>query len=325
MGLNLESPIVAEWAWPLLLLTLVALDDQWTFVAAVVASAFIFFCSANSLGVFVLVGAAAVVRACLQSADRRRLVAWAVAMLVAAPLEYFVRHSDFSSRAHRVSANLVAHEFRVGYFPLPFIAYLFAGCACAVILYLRFSSRPASRFVEHMPVALVALAGICLVVYSSTDSAWRNASEPKDILLLLEIPLFAVACFDHLFSSSKADIRFEEAPVQSAIRVPVVLLAGVALLACLGIWSAGWSSLMNDTSRRLSASTGYCVPVSTLQEQDNALASRYTQELALVIQGRTPAHVPLDAPGCSLLRDDGVLKLFEFRVQVSRGWFHFER
>jgi len=325
MGLNLESPIVGEWAWPLLLLTLVALDDRRTVGAAVVVSAFIFFCSANSLGVFVLVAVAALARAWMQPVARRRLVAWAVAMLVAAPLEYVVRHSDFSSPAHKVSADLIGHEFKVGYFPLPFIAYVLAGFACAVILYLRISPRQVPRFAGYVPAALVGLAGLCLVVYSSTDSAWRSASEPKDILLLLEIPLFAVACFDHLFSSSKSESRSQGPAVQSSVRVPVLLVAGVSLLACLGLWSASWSSLMNETSQKLSASTSYCISVRTLEEPNNALASAYTQELALVLQGRTPAHVPLGSSACRILRDDGILNVYEVKFPAVRGWFHFER
>ncbi len=54
---------MAEWAWPLVLLALVALDDDWTFAAGGVIAVFLFFCSANSLGVFLVVAAIALVRA----------------------------------------------------------------------------------------------------------------------------------------------------------------------------------------------------------------------------------------------------------------------
>jgi hypothetical protein len=320
-----ESPIVAEWAWPLLLLTLVALDNRWTLLAAVVLAVFVFFCSANSLGVFVVVAAAALVRAALQPATRRRLVPWGVAMLVAAPLEYGLRNSDFTAPAHKVSLSVVSQEFRVGYFPLPFIAYILAGCACAVILYLRFSSRHVPRIFGYLPTALVVGSGVCLVVYCSTAAGWHDASGPKDILLLLVLPLYVVAGFDQLFRSKKAANSDDSGAVQSDVRVPVVLVAGVTLLLCLGLWSASWSSLMNDASQKLSAATTYCVPVHAIQKPNTALASAYVSELAIDLQTRTPAHVLLDSAGCRVLHDKGVLEIFEFKSHVARGWFHFKR
>jgi hypothetical protein len=320
-----ESPIVAEWAWPLLLLTLVSLDDRWTFLAAVVLAVFLFFCSANSLGVFLVIAAAALVRAAVQPATRRRLVPWGVTMLVAAPLEYGLRNSDFTAPAHKVSFSVVSQEFRVGYFPLPFVAYVLAGCACAVILYLRFSSRRTPRIVGYMPTALVVGSGVCLVAYCSTAGGWHDASGPKDILLLLVLPLYAVAGFDQLFRSTKVANSDDSGAIQSDVRVPVVLVAGVTLLLCLGLWSASWSSLINDASQKLSAATTYCVPVHTIHKPNTALASAYDPELALDIQTRTPAHVLINSAGCRVLQDKGVLQIFEFKSQVARGWFHFKR
>jgi hypothetical protein len=320
-----ESPIVAEWAWPLLLLTLVALDNRWTVLVAVALAVFVFFCSANSLGVFLVVAAAALVRAAVQPAMRSRLLIWGVAMLVAAPLEYGLRNSDFTAPAHKVSLSVVSQEFRVGYFPLPFVAYVLAGCACAVILYLRFSSRRTPRIVGYLPAALVAGSGVCLVIYCSTAGGWHDASGPKDILLLLAVPLYAVAGFDQLFRSTKAVRSGDPGAIQSDVRVPVVLVAGVTLLLCLGLWSASWSSLMNDASRKLSAAATYCVPVDTIHEPNTALASGYDPQLALDLQTRTPAHVLINSAGCRVLREKGVLQIFEFKSEVAKGWFHFRR
>src|ERR1700722_1844478 len=234
--LILESPIVAEWAWPLVLLALVGIDDDWTFAAGGVIAVFLFFCSANSLGVFLVVAAIALVRAAREPALRSRLLAFGVAMAIAAPVEYVVRNKDFTAGPHKVSAGLIWKEFRVGYFPLPFVAYVLAGCACALILYLRFSSKPASRVVGYLPAALMLLAGGCLVGYASVGAEWLGANTSKDLILLLELPLFAVGALDHLVAPKRQPQ--DSASREPEIRMAVVLVAGVALLACLASWSA---------------------------------------------------------------------------------------
>jgi hypothetical protein len=321
--LILESPIVAEWAWPLVLLTLVALDDGWTLSAGGVIAVFLFFCSANSLGVFLVVAVLAFIRAAREPALRSRLAAWGVAMVMAAPIEYIVRNKDFTASPHKISAGLIGMEFRDGYLPLPFVAYLLAGFACALLVYLRFSSKRARSVVEYLPTALVALAGACLVGYASAAGEWKDANSSKDLILLLELPLFAVAALDHLLGPKRQPQ--DAASHEPGVRQPVVIVAGVALLASLASWSVNWSSLMNEASRNVAASSAYCVSPRSVEIHGTPLQSQYTPELALDLGSRSPAHVVIDSSGCTLLRDKGVLELYEFRTRVTAGWFHFRR
>ncbi len=216
-------------------------------------------------------------------------------MAIAAPVEYVVRNKDFTAGPHKVSAGLIWKEFRVGYFPLPFVAYLLAGCVCALILYLRFSSKPADRVVGYLPAALMLLAGACLVGYASVGGEWLGASTSKDLILLFELPLFAVAALDHLVAPKRQPQ--DSASREPEIRMAVVLVAGVALVACLASWSADWSSLMNETNRNVAAAAGYCVAPQVVEVNGTPLEVRYTPELALDLGNRTPSHVVINATG----------------------------
>lgn len=72
-----ESVVLAEWAWPLFLVTLVALDG-FSLVAGAGIAAFLFFLHPQSLLVFFAVALVSGVRALREPALRRRLIAWVV-------------------------------------------------------------------------------------------------------------------------------------------------------------------------------------------------------------------------------------------------------
>jgi hypothetical protein len=326
LSTSLESPIVAEWAWPLILLTLVALDGGWTLLAAVVISAFLFFCSANSLGVFVVVAGIAIIRAFREQTLKTTLMVWAGIMIVAAVLERLVRHRDFTApiAGHKISLGLIESELSKGEFGPLLAAYLLALCACAVMLYLRFSTGPRNRLTEFIPAGLIALAGVCLVLYSASQRSWLSASNPKDIVILLELPLFAAAVVDHLLVW-KSKGRKSREPDEAAARNPILLVSGIVILLSLIIWSISWSSLMTYVTQRTRTAGSFCIPDSLVSKRHTALDSPYLPELVIDLQTRTPAHIAIDAAGCKLLHERGILRFpagSTFRVE--KGWFHFQ-
>jgi hypothetical protein len=323
LGLMLESPIVAEWAWPLILLTLLALDDLPTISAGVVVTVFVFFLSANSLALFLAVAVIAFLRAYREPASRTRLCGWGAFMVVAAPLEYFVRHSDFAAAPHKITAALLVKEFRDGYFPLPFAAYTLALIGCALLLYLRWSRNEPPPHLRFAPAALLGCSGIVLVVYAATSSAWWEASIAKDIILPLGVPFFALCVMDHLWAHRAVGPIPAGGREEYLIRAPAIFALAALLALGLSLWSVSWSGLMSAESGKLAAATTYCVPPSQVREVDNALDGRYTDELALDLETRTPAHVVLSGSGCRLLEQKGELVLFEFQLRARNGWFHF--
>jgi hypothetical protein len=323
IGMTLESPMAVSWAWPLVLITLVGFEDSWTPLAAVVISLFLFFLSANTLGIFVMVAIVSVIRAFMEPALKLRLVIWAGVMAVAAPLEYIVRNKDFTVPAHKVSLSLVQHEFTSAYYPLPFVAYLLAAVACAGLLYLRFSSRRKPRYLRFLPASLVVIAGICLSLYAFTASDWIKANDSRDIILLLELPLFAVCVVDQLVGTRRVGPAGATSH-SSEGRLPVILSCGLVLVVALGLWASTWNGLLGDTQARIAGAKNYCIPLRALERARTPLDNPYVSELAIALQSRTPAHVVISASGCRTLRDKGVLQIYEEDLKVKGGWFHFK-
>jgi len=317
-----ESAIVTEWAWPLVMLTLVGLDGPWSIAAAVLVSAFLMFMAANALFVFILVAAIAVGRAFSQPAVKRRLIVWAIAMVVAAWLRYFALNEDFAARAHKISLDIVARDIRASYLGWPLAAYLLAVAACACLLYLRIGKARGGRLLTFLPACLLLLAGIALTVYVLQGHSWQRANHARDVVLLFEIPLIAIAAVDHLYAQRHA-VAGVARRTEEAARLPVVLTCGIVIFACLGLWSARWSDLTSDVTSKLQAASSYCVSPSAVSRGRTDLDRTYLGNLAVDLQSRTPAHVVINPKGCRLLRDTGVLDLFDFHHHVANGWFHF--
>jgi hypothetical protein len=319
-----ESVIVAEWAWPLILLTMVSIDGGWSLFAAVLVSAFLLFLAANSLLIFVVVAVTAGIRAAREPASRWRMGSWAAAMLIVSAVRYFVLRADFSTNYHGITLKQIEQWSTKSYLGYPLAAYLLAICVCAVLLYLRHAHKPTHRFMQYLPTAFVAIAGLCLAVYSSTPSAWRDFNLARDITLLFQIPLFVIATIDHFVKPRSRTANAALPPGEATARVSVLLTCGLVLLLCLGLWSASWSGLTGDLVSRLDKATTYCVAPSSVTKSRTAFTSEYILgTLAIDLQGRTPAHVVISAPECRLLQDRGIVELPHFEAQADNGWFHF--
>jgi len=314
-----ESVIVAEWAWPLVLVTLVALDG-FSLVAGAGIAAFLFFLHPQSLFVFLAVAVISTIRARLEPALRRRLIAWASVMLVATVLAYVWHYTDISKPGHSLSPTRILNEFSNGELGLPFLAYFLAFCAGLALLALRHSPMlPVNRWTRLIPAALVALAGICMVVYASNASLWTRAADARDLVIFLELPFVILAVLDQLRPASEVGVETE--PDLDA-RGPIVIVTGIALCISLVVWSAGWSSETGALARQLAATHTYCVAPSAVGQKVTA-DSLYKEELAIDLQTRTPAHIVIPPAGCLALRRRGVLTLVQLHFRVNGGWFHF--
>jgi hypothetical protein len=322
-----ESVIVAEWAWPLLLLTLVSLDGL-SFIAGIVFSAFLFFLAANSLVVFVAVAVVAVIRAVLQPTMRSRLIVWTALMLLAAIVRDVAFHQDFA--AHPTSLSLLGSEFQKGEFGLPFVAYLLAGAAGVLLLVVRQGRLDLTGWMEQLPTILIVLAGICVAVYASQGALWYRANLDRDVMVLLELPFLALAVIDQLMPAPAQAREAERGRGRElGIRGPMILVTGVALVISLGLWSASWSGQISLLRRQLAAATTYCVSPasvaavlpSAVESNANGEPNPFREELAIEYQTRTPAHIVISATDCRLLTSEKQLVLFDFNASTVGTWF----
>ncbi len=110
-------------------------------------------------------------------------------MLVAAALAFVWHHTDLSAPGHSLSPTRLQNEFSSSEFGLPLLAYVLALFAGLALLAPRYWSRfPVNRWTRLIPAALIALAGICMIVYASSATLWKNANNARDLVVVLELP-----------------------------------------------------------------------------------------------------------------------------------------
>jgi hypothetical protein len=320
-----ESGIVAEWAWPLFLVTLVGLDETPSIVVGLLFSVFLLFLAANALVVFLLVAAVAVVRAVARPAVRSRALSWAGVMLIFALIRYFVLHRDFAGYGHRTS--VVVSRLQESLSGPAFFSFLIAASAAALLLVLlRSRYGRASSWLTYVPTGLMVVSGMFLVLYASNDKSWAKAIDARDLTLLLEIPIMLVCVIDEfaprLASTQELDKRNRYA------RNSVIVVAGVVLVIGAGVFCASWTNLTDNLTSRLESAASYCVPPSLLEERGTVLEMDYFpadfQALVIDLQSDQPAHVPLSSDDCRVLSSRGVLILDQFRSPANGDWFTFK-
>jgi hypothetical protein len=188
-----------------------------------------------------------------------------------------------------------------------------------------------TEWTERLPAILIVLAGISLAVYASQGALWYRANLDRDIMVLLELPFLALAAIDQLMPAPAQ--RREAEPGRErelGIRGTMILVTGVALVISLGLWSASWSSQISLLRRQLAAASTYCVsPASVaavlpsqVESDVNGEPNPFREELAIVYQSRTPAHIVISATDCRLLTSEKQLVLFDFNASTDGTWFH---
>jgi hypothetical protein len=311
---------VAEWAWPLILVTLVSLDGL-TLIAGIGFAAFLFFLHPASILVFFIVALISIIRAVRQIDERTRCIVWAGVMIVSAVVRLVAMHSDLADPGHAVTVGKLLKDFNASEFGLPFLSYVLTIAAGLLLMQLRRTpSLSQDRWARLTPMALIAVAGVCLIAYVSRASLWASAANERDLVLLLEIPLIAIAVFDQVSPISKVT---PESDSGVRIRGSVVMAVGVILCITLGIWSISWMNQTQWVANRVSSSHTYCVSPKTVAKRGTDLHILYSEELAIDLQSRTPSHVVISSSDCRTLREKGFLHLFEYGTPVRGGWFHF--
>jgi hypothetical protein len=319
-----EAVILAEWAWPLYLVTLLGLHGR-TWAAGVGFAVFLFYLHPDSVLVFGVVALIALVRARDDAVQRRRLIAWAVAMLATAVVRYVVLHQDFVWSGHGFNLSRVANDLFAAEFGLPIASYVLVVAAGFVTLALRHSKlAPERPWWKWVPVSFVSLAGISLVVYASTFALWKSALNVHDIVIFLELPLVLFAVVDLL--APTPGLKLHRRP-DIIDRGPILMVSGVTMAVALVLWSLSWSTEMKAVSHEVSTFTTYCVSPEALSA---ALATSHhsikdwaEQQLVIDLQTRTPAHLELSATQCQSFHDQGLVELRQFEAPVHGGWIRF--
>jgi hypothetical protein len=315
-----EGVIAAEWAWPLILVTLVSLDGL-TLISGIGFAGILFFLHPTSILVFAVVALISVIRAVRRTNNRPRCIVWAGVMIVSAALRFTVMHSDLADPNHAVTVGKLLKEFNRSEFGLPFLSYVLTIAAGVLLLRLRHTpSLPQNRWARLTPTVLIAVAGVCLIAYVSRASLWASAANVRDLVLLLELPLIAIAVFDE-FASIPVVAQQGDSGVPA--RGSAGIAVGVVLCVTLGLWSISWMNQTHWVAERVSSSRSYCVNPKTVAKPGTDLHILYTEELAIDLESRTPSHVVMAANDCRTLRETGVLHLFEYVTPVRGGWFHF--
>jgi hypothetical protein len=319
-----ESGIVAEWAWPLVFVTLVALDEIPSLVVGLIFSIFLLFLAANALVVFILIAAIAAVRAASQPAARTRMLLWAGVMLIFGFVRYFVLRGDFELGRHQ--PHFVAQRILESLKGPSFVSYLIAaGAAALLLLLLRFARGGASSWLTYMPAGLLIISGVFLVLYASNDKSWVSALVARDSTLLLEIPIVLGCVVDELAPRYSTTPELDRR--NRSARGSMIVATGVVLVIAGGAFCGSWTNLTNNLTTRLQSVASYCVEPSLLQQQGTILEEIDFPDdfptLVIDLQGKKPAHVPLSPANCQALESQGGLILGGFQAPARGGWFIF--
>ncbi len=324
-----ESVMVAELIWPLLLLVLIGSDLR-EMTGACVLAAFVLFLSASAALAFVVLAVIAGVKAACLRHGRGSAAAMAAVFMVLAAIRLVLLRADVVARSHELSGSTLLRYFDAAERGWPFAAVLAAWCAGLAVTWSRILAQRGlakqAAAARLFAPTLALLGGLFLLRWALEPGVWPlGVLDARDLVLPLELPLVALAAFDHL--------RRGQNEGQAAIgrtRAGVMIMASATVATVLTMTSASWSSAVSTLAQRVNRSSAACVTPAALARKEPLLQGWWLGTLVVVeAPSRRLSHAALPLSGCRLLARRDLLQLggpsggrfVVHAVWAPGGWF----
>ncbi len=315
-----EGNISAQLFWPLYLAILVGLPRASFPVLGAVAP-LLFFFHPVAIPLFVIAAATSLLVAVARREWRKRLMLFAVGLLVLAVLAALrLRAIATPYESSQLSLDIQALYFVKAVVGLPLAALLVSWLSGLLFLLSRhFAGHPTKKLLRNGALWGLALSGLLLVAWAVQPLAWKDALLFKTFAVLGAGPFMLYALLD-IMAGRRRGLLHRVDPSYERVAIVLVSLAYVAVLTIQSVLFSGMtSSVLAD----IRSSEAPCIARSSLTTfQGTALEHWSLTALVLDHQSRTPEHILLDTEkACLEAAAPGPIQLVTWETQGD-GWFN---
>jgi hypothetical protein len=308
INFNSEATMTAPLFWPVLLATLVGVDLVESLLVALLALAMLIV-HPNAASVLALGAITACVSAMLPPFKPMRL-AGSAALVALTVVRLIIPLTPYEHQ-QLIGFNLnKAFVWGLEGWPLVALGLIFLLAACC--LYQRLNCKTASRWVDFAPTVAVTAVGLVLIPWASNPAAWANEMEFRFWMVPMSLPIMGACALDTWLASGQVSLGRR--------RQPALVAIGAVFLIVVSIQSVIWNQL---TNRLLADIEGEgCMSLTSLPWTTQTLMHHWsTASYAIVLQGRTPHRLVLDAGGCLEYATDATVHIIWMRRKNGSGWF----
>ncbi len=318
-----EGPIATALFWPVLLALLLG-PRPWDVPLVVLLSAAVWSAHPIAIGLFLLAAAVLAWQA-LRHPRRLPLAALSVAFVAAAIGRALVPLSGYETEA--LSFARLLDSYRVSVAGRPLAALLCAALAGAFVFAVplargRLGARWVAAAVHVVPAALAVAAGVLLVPLVRDYGHWAHQLDFRFWQGILGAGVMLVA---------SAEVLGRPIPSSSAAagqgRAALVLASALSFALVLGFQARSWQHASDQLAESVSALPPGCAPLDSLDWLHGTPLDHWaTVPYAVVLQGRAPGRILLDADGCQTWRASGDFPIGTWDVRpANSGWFRLPR
>jgi hypothetical protein len=319
-----EAVIVAQFAWPLLLMTVTGLEKPWFVYLGPVITYGMWFLHPAAAFLFLTVAAVAVVTGRMRPHARVGMYVWAGSLAAAGVSRWLIRSTFEKEQA---SLALLREHYRGAVAGPPQRALILLAIV-AVALILARSSTPMGRSLRAAGPAcalLLIAVGAVLLPWGGSATKWSRALQYRTWVIPLTLPFLVFAAVDGLWGPSLTPgrRRLLEQRFGSDRRYVCV---GAAAIFALTLATQGivWQGLMRDVRGSLAAG-GPCLTVKKdLRSPDRTALDHWAvSSLALAAQDRTPSKLLLatEADCAAFYEGETPAVVGAGRSLRESGWF----
>jgi hypothetical protein len=317
-----DSIIAVHLFWPVLLSTVVAITPR-TAILTTVLALMVFYFHPFSIVLFAIGGAASLLVWMQDKKGRPGNFYVSLFLFALLVLRMIVTVIDTTDYEKSQSSWDVAVNYFMEYvwgFPLASLVFAWAVGYLLLLPTLRPSNH---RYASKLSMACVAIAGTLLVFLALNHDLWMDALSFRQFAIVSSLPFLLLAILEACVPRFLT--RADAAGLVTS-RYPIMNGVGIVFAVVLSLQSFGFWHATNDLRAYLSATSEPCIDRDSLTMiQGTALDHWTLPTYVIVLQGKTPESLVLDAEGCLIARGTGPLQLVPFKEYAGGNWFDLTR